>query len=71
MPREVQVRHESDTESVVKHWNGLPRQLPSLELFKKPLEAALSGVVDKLVINQSLDLMTLEEFSNLNNSVIL
>lgn len=53
------------------YWNGLPRELPALELFKKPsrhgtLKYGLVGVV---VFSQRLESMTLEVFSNLNDSI--
>ncbi|KFQ58618.1 hypothetical protein N334_14470, partial [Pelecanus crispus] len=36
------------TESLVKHWNRLPREVvksPSLEVFKRRVEVALRGMV--------------------------
>lgn len=44
----------------------------ALKLFKKQLDMALSGysLIDVLVLHRSLDTITLEDFSNLNNSVI-
>jgi len=44
----LDIRKEFFTVSVVKHWNGLPREVveaPSLEAFKARLEGALSNLV--------------------------
>lgn len=43
---------------------------PFLEVFKKQLEIALSALLNEVVINQGLDLVILEMFSNLNDSVV-
>lgn len=43
----------------------------ALELFKKQLDVALSGygLIDVIALGRNLDIMTLEDFSNLNDSV--
>lgn len=44
----------------------------ALKLFKKQQNAALSGygLIDVVALGQSLDIMTLEDFFSLNDSVI-
>lgn len=41
------------TEKMIKHWNELLR----LVVFKRRLDVALSGVVDKVMLVQRLDLI--------------
>ncbi|KFR08689.1 hypothetical protein Y956_01066, partial [Nipponia nippon] len=44
----VDIRKKFFTMRVVKHWNGLPREVvdaPSLETFKARLDGALSNLV--------------------------
>ncbi|KAJ7409570.1 hypothetical protein BTVI_56095 [Pitangus sulphuratus] len=44
----LDIRKKLFTEKVIRHWNGLPREVmdsPSMEVFKKRLDVALSAMV--------------------------
>lgn len=49
------------------HWSLLREvvESPSLDVFKKRLNVALSGLFDEEVVSQKLDLMISTVFSNL------
>ena len=71
---ELDIMKNLFSEEAVRHWNGLRREVvksPSLEVFKKHLVIVLRGVVLWEILVIGLDLMILEVFFNLSDSMIL